>query len=322
MRLFDRMGTLRPLAPYLVLVFFIISVAFSALSSDPGAITMWVLFGLLGVIFLKVAFPRSYLYGLWLLTIYILAGVGVLFLNGVGLTGGQGIGVGILLEIIAIYIVYHLIFQVKGLRDIGEGPYVPLGLWSMAVILFFIFSNGAMASLVGWANADAMTANLGNYVAFEVMIVLLVVFIFVKAEECVLYLEEGPRAIRDTAGAPKHRPRSTRAARARTAARARSERRGKPKKVKADRSCPICRSELKVVRRKCPECSSKEETAVCTTGHAFIPCPSCGTANFHGDYRCKNCNAKLSESILCTKCGTESDLQLWRKLKLKTKSRS
>ena len=77
-------------------------------------------------------------------------------------------------------------------------------------------------------------------------------------------------------------------------------------------SCPICRSRLRIVDRVCPECDHLEKTAACAkNGHLFVPCPSCGKANFHGDYRCKNCNSKLKEAILCRECGIESDLHEW-----------
>jgi hypothetical protein len=310
LKLFERLKGFQPLAPYLVIVFFIISIGFSSMPSEPAVLAAWLVTGLIGIIFIRVAFPRSYLYGLWLLVIYILAGVGVMFFNGVGLTGSQGIGVGILLEIVALYILYHLVFQVKGLRDIGEGPYVPLGLWSMAVFLFFVFSNGAFASLVRWS---MIGGKLGGYIGFEVLLVLMVVFILVKAEQCVLYLEEGPKALRRTRGV-KAKRRVIAVGRSKVGRRAKADSRKKARSKKAADvgSCPICGSRLRIVDRVCPECDNLEKTAVCSkNGHLFLPCPSCGKANFHGDYRCKNCNSKLKGSILCRECGLESDLHEW-----------
>ena len=317
MKVFDRLAKYRSFAPYLVMAFFLLSIVFSAIPATTGTLAGWIICAILGLIFVRVAFPRSYLYGLWLLVIYILSGVGVLFFNGVGLTGGQGIAVGILIEIIAIYILYHLIFQVKGLRDVGEGPYVPLGLWAIAAIVFFLFANGAFASLVTWAKGNG---ELTGYIALEGLLVFTFMFIMVRAEQCVLFLEEGAKAIRRTrtgVAAAKGRPVTTTWSRGRGARPRKGKKRPRGKKAApAGGDCPICKGRLRMVERICPECGEVEKTAVCkTSSHIFLPCPSCGKANFHRRYRCKNCNARLKGAILCRECGVESDVEEWRTLK-------
>ena len=313
----DRIMMLQPVAPIFVLVLFIISIALSALPKTSPNIILWALTGLGGVFFLRIAYPRAFGYGLWLLAIYVLSGFAMFFLNGLGLKGPQGIAVGLLLEVVAGYIVYQLLVEIKGVRDIGEGPYVPLGLWSLAVVLFFLLANGSIGSLAYWVKNGG---NLYGYLGLEVLMSLVVLFVFSRAELCVIYLEEGPRAARrrapePTMALPEATDKVIQTARTVVTRTRKAITPGRRAVVKAEEKCPICGSHLRVVMRACPNCDEPESSAACRrSSHVFLPCPSCGRANFQGEYRCKGCNAKLTESILCRKCGKEADLVEWKTL--------
>jgi len=314
----ERMEELQPVAPYIALLLFVISVIFSSFPSTAGYLFLWAMTGLAGVLFLRLAYPRGFSYGLWLLAIYILSGVGAFLISGFVLGGVQGIVIGLLLEILAIYTIYQLIVEIKGIRDAIEGPRVSLGLWTLAVVLFFLTANGAMGSLASWVRSGG---NLYGYMALEMLAVLLVLFISARTEVCVFYFEEGPLALRRRAEPPavslesstEKVIRSARDVASRTRKAIAPSSKAKGAASGTTGPCPLCSSPRKVVMRTCPNCGVAERTAVCDgSGHVFIPCPSCGRANYTGDYRCKKCDGKLGELILCRKCGKEADLGEWR----------
>jgi len=311
----ERVDELRPAAPYLALILFVISVISSALPDTSGYLFLWALTGVVGVIFLWVAYPRGFSYSLWLLAIYVLSGVGAFLIFGYVLGGAQGIAIGLLLEVLAIYTTYQLIVEIKGIRDAIEGPRVSLGLWTLAVVLFFLTANVALGSLAYWVRHGG---NLYGYMFMEMLAVLLVLFISARTEVCVFYFEEGPLA-------PRRRVAPTVSLEASTVKVIRSAKDVATRTRKAithsvktkgegtSGPCPLCSSPRDVVMRTCPNCGEAERTAVCEgSGHVFIPCPSCGRANYTGDYRCKKCDAKLGEQILCRKCGKEADMVEWR----------
>ncbi len=312
----ERIMGLQPVAPFIVLFMFVLSIIFSVLAKTNANLFLWGLFGVIGVYFLYVAFPRSFYYGLWLLATYILCGVGIFFLQGLILTGAQGQVIGFLLEILGAYIIYNLIVEVKGMRDTIEGQRIPLGLFSLGAYLFFFSANGALGGLAYWIKHGG---NLYGYVALEVISVLLVLFVYARMEICALYFEEGPVMARritqkPAVGLEAQTQKVIRSAKgvANRTRKAIIHTGAKETLQEAAEKCPICNSRFKVVLRSCPNCDEPERTAVCEkAGHVFIPCPSCGKANYHADYRCKKCNAKLSERIFCRKCGKEADLVEW-----------
>jgi hypothetical protein len=283
---------------------FFAAIASSATPMTSGNVLMWATFVILSIIAVYLAFPHTRFYGIWLLTVYILIGIGVIFINGIGLTGAQGIIVGFILEILAFYIAYNLVMQVKGLRNISRGPYVPLGLWSLSVILFVLFTNAAAQGFI-------MTVKGGDgipaYISAEVVMVVLAVYILKKPEDVIIPFEREvvpeemrPKTVREKARGRKARKPAVRAAKAA---------RGTGMRV-----CPHCKKDLEVRDRICPSCGSETPVGFCSyTGHIIIPCPSCGKSVSYGSYRCKHCGAKVGESLFCTNCGNESGLGEWGK---------
>jgi hypothetical protein len=195
----ERIMGLQPVAPFIVLFMFVLSIVMSVLPKSNIDLFFWGLFGIIGIYFLYVAFPRSFYYGLWLLATYILCGVGIFFINGLILTGPQGIVIGLLLEVMAAYIIYNLIVEVKMMRDTIEGKRIPLGLFSLGSYLFFFSANGALGALAFWIKSGG---NLYGYVILEVISVLLVLFVYDRMEICTMYYEEGPLMARRLAQKP------------------------------------------------------------------------------------------------------------------------
>ena len=309
----ERIKELQPVAPVIVLFTFILSIVFSVLSNTKPNLFLWGLFALIGVYFLYVAFPRSFYYGLWLFATYILSGVGAFFLAGFIVAGPQGIIIGLLLMVLGAYVIYNLIIEVKGMRDAIEGQRIPLGLFTLGSYLFFLSVAGALGGLAYWVRSGG---KLYGYAALEIITVLLMLFVYDRMEVVVLYYEEGPvmarrLAQKQTVGQEAQKVlRSAKVVATKT--RKVITHKGATAPEATGEMCPICSSRLRVVLRACPNCEELERTAVCEkAGHVFIPCPTCGTANFHTDYRCKKCNAKLSERIFCRKCGKEADLVEW-----------
>jgi hypothetical protein len=293
------------LVPFIVIALFFAAIAASTTPMTAGNVLMWGTFIILGIIAIYMAFPHTRFYGIWLLSVYILIGVGVVFINGIGLSGVQGVIVGLILEVLAFYIAYNLVMQVKGLRDISDGAYIPLGLWSLCVVLFVIFTNVAAQ---GFVTSVKGGEGVTIYVSAEVVMAVIAVYILKKPESVIIpfEMEVAPADVRPAVARRKTRQGAKKPVVDSTGVL------GARREVA--RACPVCKKDLEMRERTCPSCGSDTQIGYCTyTGHIIIPCPSCGEGVTYGAYRCKSCGAKVGENLFCTNCGKESELKEWSK---------
>jgi hypothetical protein len=154
-----------------------VGIFFAALACGVSGITAgWVLFGILGLICIYVAFPNVWSYVLWLGALYAFAGVGGALFT---LADIHYLAVGTVAEVIALYIMFSLVRNVCSIRDSIKKEY-NLGLWFLAVCAFFLFSA---VSLYDWAHWAVEASELYLHVAAEVLLILLLFYILAALEE-------------------------------------------------------------------------------------------------------------------------------------------
>lgn len=131
---------------------------------------LWLFFGILGFICVFMGYPNAWTYMFWLAGIYIFAGLGgALFM----LQGPLYIVIGVICEVVALYIVLSLLQNVINTRD-NHKRELPLGLWSMSVLIFFVCAN---ISLSDWARWVMGRSDLAPYVVAESLLIMLLGYI-------------------------------------------------------------------------------------------------------------------------------------------------
>jgi hypothetical protein len=274
---------------------------------------------LAGVSFYLVrrAFPAMWLHGVWLAAIYALSFLGATLF---ALTAAVksplagpvpifGLGV-VILEGLSLYAALALFAEIKSIRDFrtrlsiargdGEPEYTRIGLWTLALMGFFLFSNLSALLFVAWARGAPV---LPAHAAVEALLIGLAVF--------VLYLPESafgslPKEYKDAARAP--------------------EREGLLARLLADRptpldlgavkegdKCPVCGGALEFTKRKCPSCAAATRVGWCPKSEVHvIDCEHCGKPVVYGKPVCSHCHRELREAIVCKTCKTRAPLGDWK----------
>jgi hypothetical protein len=271
-----------------------------------------------GVSFFLVrrAFPAMWLHGVWLAAIYALAFLGATLF---ALTAAVrsplagpvpifGLAV-VILEGLALYAGLALFAEIKSIRDFrtrlsiargDEDPeYTRIGLWTLALIAFFLFSNLSALLFVAWARGAPV---LPAHAAVEALLIGLAVF--------VLYLPESafgvmPKDYKDAARAPEREGLLTRllADRPKPAAGA----------VKEGDRCPVCAGALEFSERKCPSCAAATRVGWCPKSEVHVvDCEHCGKPVVYGKPVCEHCKRELREAVYCRACKTHAPLRDWK----------
>ena len=295
------------------------------------ATPVWAIAGL-GAAFLCIyAFPSVWRYLIHLGLIYVFMAVGtVLPLFYLDLAP-LFIGALVLLHILAVLTAFNLIkdvnlsrraYHVAAAKDGKWAPYVPMGLWLLAVVLWMVLVDLSMWGFSSWAQHGASKA---GYLASEVMIVLLIPYILDVPERA--FGGKGadfrPRVSLSEVGAETKKVMKklvTRSPKESSAAAVR--RKGllrRPPAAVAPRtmpegakSCPACGSDLRQDVRRCPECYKANDFAWCPVSeHYIIACPACGRPTVYGEDRCRHCGHGLAVEYACPSCGRATPLGRW-----------
>ncbi len=255
----------------------------------------WLVLALLALAVMFFAFPHMWVYGLWLAGIW---GACVFGLQLV-LLGGERIfarwwaaaGIGLLMELAALFLLYTLVMRVRIARSVQESR-APLGLWLLSVMAFFPLCNISGASLAYWSAGGSLAA-LALYGISEAALGFLAVYICWAPEEAVWSA-----------------PRATAAATAATPGGA-APKKGGRKAPPAPEYCPSCGARLKTVRLSCPSCGTASEALWCPASESYVaPCPSCGSPTLSSDDRCIKCNSAYPGPS-CPSCGRASPARDW-----------
>ncbi len=235
---------------------------------------IWIGGLLAALLFLFLAYPHVWMYGFWLAGIYGLVGGSVICLYSLGRINGWYRGLGVMGEVLAIYITYVLLRKTLILRDnLKEGNSSYLGLWSVSLLLFYVLSN---LSFIAWFWWGMEIYPIHYYTAAEVVLILLALHILYIPE----HFEWEPllHAV-----------------------------------VLEENVCPHCGGTLQTERRKCPKCGEYNVIKYCPASEEFmVVCKNCKKLTPLGRERCIHCNSIQLAALKCTVCGKTAPINEWR----------
>jgi len=307
---------------------FVASVAAGA-ADFRWATPVWVIAGLGGAFLCIYAFPSVWRYLVYLGGIYIfMAGGAIAPLFGVRILT-LFLGVSILLHCFGILIAYNLIkdfnltrraYHVAAAQDGQSAPYVPMGLWSIGVVLFMVLTDVSMVGFSMWAQADRP---LYLYLVCEVLLVILMMYLLDVPERA--FGGKGrdfvPRVslsdiTRDTRKVVRRivTPGPKGEGVAKKAVAKLSQRPAAiPRTLPVDAtSCPACGADLRLDVRRCPECYKETNFAWCPASeHYIIACPSCGRPTVYGEPACRVCGKPVDIEYTCPTCRKSTPLNRW-----------
>lgn len=279
---------------------------------------------LLGVaasfLLVRWAFPAMWLYGVWLAAIYALAFLGAVVFALTASVSSPLVGpvplfaaLVLLLELLSLYIALALFAEVKSIRDFrtrlsiarGDSPpeYARIGLWTLALVGFFVLANVSALFFVAWSRG---APTLPAHAALEGLLIGLGVYIIFVPEAA---FGELPAEYKQAVKQPEREPSLVRLIAARARARAQGAgREGAP----ADR-CPVCEGPLEFENRKCPSCAAATRVGWCPKSEVHVvACEHCGRGVVYGKPVCPHCKGELKESVACRTCNVHTPLRDWR----------
>jgi hypothetical protein len=288
----------------------------------------WVIAALGGLFLCIYAFPSVWRYLFYMGLLYVFISVGALGPLFYMADAPWFVGWGFVLHVVGILVAYNLVkdvvlhrraYHVAALKDDKEAPYVPIGLWLMAIVAFVVITDISMVGFSRWAQSGD---SLALYIGSEIILVGLLMYILNvpetafggKGEDFVPRVSlreitiEGKKVAKRIVKRTKlERParRSVKAAEA-----------GMRPKVLTGGTleCPACGSNLAIDVRTCPECYRPNEFAWCPVSeHYIIPCPSCGKPTVYGEESCSHCGHDLTLEYKCPNCLNATPLQRWER---------
>lgn len=260
---------------------------------------LWAAFGIGALVCIYFAFPNMWPYSILLYTSYGILTFGVIlaaFWYDAFTTFGISIPIilGIFFVLTAFYLAFHIVQSVKRTRDTvaKSGDYLPLGFWSIGVILFWGLSLASILSWSLWINSGGNEILI--YTVFEPIIAFLLVYILFLPDRNLDWTQEGlpespaTKFISDKAMTLK-------------------------KKVpKLRNQCPECGTKLKIEKKVCPSCSGSQNFGWCVKSEAYVlPCANCGNMALYGKETCSKCSKELSESVKCNSCNEAFPVKQW-----------
>lgn len=300
-----------------IITFFVLSLLFGmsfGYEPDWPFTVGWVACGILTLFFITQAFPDVWNYTFWLIGIYILTGFGIFSLMVLEESFGRIITiVGYLSEITGIGLAFYLILHLKNLRDgvsgvsksgvsrsqlLREGRYIPLGLWSLSIMIFWLCTN---LSIWGWFKWATDGTTIGIYVSMELLILFLGLYILWVPQTNFRWSASSERSSK------LDRPlKSIIINRI-------------PKTIlKGGKSsisnCPICGYALNIEVRSCPGCGRSERFYWCPRSEVFIKkCGSCSKPISFNVSSCPNCGITQPPEISCRSCGANNRIRDWKR---------
>jgi hypothetical protein len=201
----------------------------------------------------------------------------------------------------------YLVLHVKGIRDevagitdksaasarldeeaFKKGRYVPLGIWSLSLLLFFIFTNTSAAGWYLWAAGEG---SLGFYIVSELLLICIAIFALWTVQTRFAW-GEPPDIIPSISSFVQ--PRAAEAPRG-----------------KAPKTCPVCNVPATVERRMCRSCGKERDMYWCSKSeHYLIQCPKCRRYTSFGREDCGHCGKAIPDTFACA-CGARHPPRKW-----------
>jgi hypothetical protein len=276
----------------------VLSYVFGMINGTIYAI-LWGILGFAALACIYFAFPYLWTFGLLLYAIYGICAFGVIliiFWREQFLLFGASVPMlaGGFFFFAAVYIAFHIVQSIKKGRDanVKSGDYLPLGFWSMSVMLFPVLS---ILSILGWALwANSQEFGIVIYQVLEPLIIFLLVYIIWLPDRNIDWsYKELPKS-----PATQFISQKTQVV--------------KQKVTKIRNICPECGSKLKIEKKTCPSCGNTQSFGWCMKSETYVlPCANCGTMTLYGKDKCPNCNKELEKSISCNSCMKEFPAKEW-----------
>ncbi len=335
------------------LIFFILSMIMGAAGRAIFSF-FWVLFAGFAIICLTQAFPDTWNYMLWLIGIYATAFFGWLMIgvwSQAPTWGALSIAIGLFLEACSYGISAYLILHIKEARDAlagieaafrfdsSSGRYVPLGIWSLVVFLFFVTAN---FNVWGWYLWASGRATLALYFGTDVVLFSLALYILwfpqtqLEYEQPLGLTQRRPTAASAVGAAGEGGVPASASARFLQRMRGFFQRLLKPIRALRPRRedgalgptssartaslreddlpvCPICEGALIIEYRSCPACGTERKFSWCPRSEAYIVrCPHCGALTAYGESECRVCSKPIGARVPCN-CGNAAMIGDWRR---------
>lgn len=283
-----------------------------------AAIGLFIIMAALSFYLLRRAFPAMWLHGVWLAAVYALSFMGATLF---ALTAAVrsplagpvpvfGLGV-VVLEGMALFAGLALFAEIKSIRDFrtrlsiargdAQAEYTRIGLWTLALIGFYLLSNLSALLFVAWARgAPVLPAHMGA----EAVLIGLAVYVLYVPESAFGAL---PKDYKEAARAPEREGLLAKLISARPVA---STDLGA---IKSGDKCPVCEGPLDFTERHCPSCSAATRVGWCPKSEVHvIDCEHCGKPVVYGKPVCPHCRQELREAVACKACKTHAPLRDWK----------
>ncbi len=303
-----------------VLSFFIIALFLSTLPGYPY-LFLWFIVGAFTLYFIRLTFPDVWNYMFWLMGIFFLNFLAVLCFLDIKFTSHPlFFAIGFFLELGTLGIDILLILHIKAIRDdisgVTERPsgmelqheaaYIPLGLWSLMVFLFWFVSN---LSIMYWFNWSVKVWGPEPYLASEIVLIFIVVYILWHPQ---MNFDWGV----DSLLSPAKKLGSETKTLSRYVGFFPKVRKTVQSKPKIPKKCPICGAKIVIENRQCKNCGNKKIFTWCRISEGYIvTCPSCKAQTSYGKERCINCGKPINRYIRCS-CGIENEIRDWEFLRI------
>ena len=308
------------------IIFFVLSLFMGAVKG--GNIpwiypVLWAFFGLLFIFCIIKAFPDVWHLLLPVSGVYIFSLLAIVCFEHMDSFSNWFLLIsGLSLEGLGVWGVSITIFTVANRRDEmmevwrylnrqsgGErSTHVPMGLWSLSVVLIFFISNISMWYWSDYGTSGSFKSYIGYIVSELVLLILLIYFFWVPQNKLDYSYDK------DVVTEVKRNPIVTFFQRFSLTRRQSPIATRLPLKKKVRKrsvKCPDCGHKLVMERRKCPHCSRVKRFGWCPGSEDFIVnCPKCRNLVALSPGKCKRCGQAISGTIECT-CGKITELDSW-----------
>ncbi len=298
-----------------IFCFFMIALILSTIKGQIY-IALWFLIGLFTLYFIRLTFPDVWNYVFWLLGIFILCFLAMLCMLQTRFTTGIHFYIiGFFAELGALAICVKLVLRIKGIRDDisgvtvrpkgfelpREAAYVPIGLWSLSVVVFWIISN---LSVYYWYNWSVIGWNPGPYLVSNIFLLFSCIYILWHpqmnfdwgVETVLLPSKDIKTGFGLITKSPKYLPTLKK--------RMTITGKSKPK-------CPICGANMISEVRTCQACGKPRTFNWCKINEGFVvTCPYCKSQTSYGKKYCIKCGKPINRLVRCS-CGAEHEIKDW-----------
>jgi hypothetical protein len=274
----------------------------------------WAVCGIFALIFITQAFPDVWNFTFWLAGIYVLSSLSMFAFLVFSDTYGTAVTfIGILAEVTSIGLAFYLILHFKKIRDEVSGitrgsaerdrvfleeRYIPLGLWALSVLLFWLFTN---LSIWGWFRWADSGGSIAGYIGAEILILFLG-----------LYILWVPQTNFRWSAAVKQP--STLARPLKSIVVNRIPRTIIKSETARILDCPICGHDLNIEKRSCPNCDNIQNFYWCPRSEVFIKrCSYCSKTVSYKVTECPSCNRSLSNKATCSRCSKMNFVRDWKR---------